>query len=137
MTLFYFLYQFSRHTVVIFHQVLNEDLGCASYLLADSGEAIVVDPRWDVDVYLGLAERARARIAHVVDTHDHAAHAPGRGRLARRTGARVHRPGGPGDLAPGDELRAGSIRLTAMATPGHRPEHVSLLVCDEQRGEGP
>jgi hydroxyacylglutathione hydrolase len=40
---------------MLFRQVLNEDLGCASYLLADAGEAIVVDPRWDVDVYLDIA----------------------------------------------------------------------------------
>ncbi|MCW2968791.1 MAG: beta-lactamase-like protein, partial [Solirubrobacteraceae bacterium] len=65
-----------------FHQVLNDELGCASYLLADGGEAIVVDPRWDVDVYLELAARAGARITHAVDTHDHADHVSGRGRLA-------------------------------------------------------
>ncbi|MDX6639865.1 MAG: hypothetical protein QOF12_876, partial [Solirubrobacteraceae bacterium] len=61
-----------------FHQVLNDELGCASYLLADGGEAIVVDPRWDIEVYLELATRASARITHVVDTHDHADHVSGR-----------------------------------------------------------
>lgn len=74
-----------------FHQVLNDDLGCASYLLADDGEAIVVDPRWDVDIYVELAAKAGARIVHVVETHDHADHVSGRGRLARRSGALAHR----------------------------------------------
>ena len=117
-----------------FHQVLNEDLGCASYLLADGDEAVVVDPRWEVGVYLELAARAGARITHVVDTHHHADHVSGRGRLVRRTGATVH---APGDLRPGEELRAGRVRLTALATPGHRPEHVSFAVRDEARGGEP
>ena len=121
-----------------FHQVLNDELGCASYLLADRGEAIVVDPRWDVDIYLELAAGAGARIVHVVETHDHADHVSGRGRLTRRTGALAHRPHRDGDPAapgmrPGDELRAGRIRMTAIATPGHRPEHLSLLVSDGER----
>ena len=121
-----------------FHQVLNDELGCASYLLADRGEAIVVDPRWDVDIYLELAASAGARIVHVVETHDHADHVSGRGRLTRRTGALAHRPHRDGDQAapgmrPGDELRAGRIRMTAIATPGHRPEHLSLLVSDGER----
>ena len=121
-----------------FHQVLNDELGCASYLLADGGEAIVVDPRWDVDIYLELAGAIDARIVHVVETHDHADHVSGRGRLIRRTGAEAHRPhreGQPGScgLCPGDELRAGRIRMRAIATPGHRPEHLSLLVSDGER----
>jgi len=121
-----------------FHQVMNEELGCASYLLADSGEAIVVDPRWDVDVYLELASNAGARIVHVVETHDHADHVSGRGRLVRRTGAQAHQPhhagepGSPG-LRCGDEVRAGRICMRAIATPGHRPEHLSLLVSDGER----
>jgi hydroxyacylglutathione hydrolase len=118
-----------------FHQVLNDELGCASYLLADGGEAVVVDPRWDVEAYLNLAERAGARITHVVDTHDHADHVSGRGRLQRLTGAAVHRPGA--GLSAGAELRAGQVRLTALSTPGHRPEHFALVVVDEARGPAP
>src|SRR4051794_22165573 len=106
-----------------FHQVLNDELGCASYLLADRGEAIVVDPRWDVDIYLGLARAAGARITYVVDTHDHADHVSGRGRLARLTGAVALRPGQ--SLPDQTVLRAGRIRLTALHSPGHRPEHVA------------
>src|SRR3954471_3316764 len=97
-----------------FHQVLNEELGCASYLLADGGEAIVVDPRWDVAVYLDLARACGARIVYAIDTHDHADHVSGRGRLARLTGCVALRPGSP--LADASELRAGHIRLTALAT---------------------
>ena len=118
-----------------FHQVLNDELGCASYLLADGGEAIVVDPRWDIGIYLELAARDGARITHVVDTHDHADHVSGRGRLGRLTGAAPRRPGA--GLRAGDELRAGRIVVRALATPGHRPEHLALVVTDEARGPEP
>src|SRR4051794_9858572 len=118
-----------------FHQVLNDELGCASYLLADGGEAIVVDPRWDVDVYLELARAANARIVYAVDTHDHADHVSGRGRLARLTGCVALRPGPA--LSEDTELRVGRVRLTAMTTPGHRPEHLAFIVVDEARGEHP
>jgi glyoxylase-like metal-dependent hydrolase (beta-lactamase superfamily II)/rhodanese-related sulfurtransferase len=127
---------------VLFRQVLYQDLGCASYFLGDAGEAIVVDPRWDIAPYLEIAESEHLRIAHVIDTHDHADHVSGRLRLAQATGARSYRPGpsedGTGDaVAPGDEIIAGSVCLTAVATPGHRPEHLTFLVSDLSRGPEP
>ncbi|MGA2755868.1 MAG: rhodanese-like domain-containing protein [Solirubrobacteraceae bacterium] len=127
---------------MLFAQILNRDLGCASYLLADGGEAIVVDPRWEVEVYRELARREGLRITHVIDTHDHADHISGRARLASLTGAHAHRPArdgetADGDLADGDVLSAGSLRVTALATPGHRPEHLALAVCDRSRALEP
>src|SRR3954454_15140306 len=118
-----------------FHQVLNEALGCASYFLADGGEAIVVDPRWDVAVYLDLARRCGARIVYAIDTHDHADHVSGRGRLSRLTGCAALRPGPT--LPDGAEVRVGRVRLTALATPGHRPDHMAFVVTDESRGDQP
>src|SRR3954466_294555 len=118
-----------------FHQVLNEELGCASYLLADGGEAIVVDARWDVDFYLDLARACGARIVYAIDTHDHADHVSGRGRLARLTGCATLRPGPTLPEAP--EVGAGRVRLTALATPGHRPEHMAFVVTDESRSDQP
>jgi hydroxyacylglutathione hydrolase len=127
---------------LLFRQVLYRDLGCASYLLGDAGEAIVVDPRWDIEPYLEIAEAEHLRITHVLDTHDHADHVSGRLRLAEATGARTYRPGPRGDgvgevLLAGDEILAGSVCLTAVATPGHRPEHLALLVSDLSRGPEP
>ena len=119
---------------MLFRQILHRDLGCASYLLADSGEALVVDPRWDIDVYLELAATERLRIAHVLDTHDHADHVSGRSRLAKAARAQ---PYPPGALAPGDALTVGSLRIAALSTPGHRPEHVSFVVADLSRGSEP
>jgi len=127
---------------MFFRQVLYRDLGCASYVLGDGGEAIVVDPRFDIDVYLDIAREEGVEIAHVVDTHDHADHISGRARLAARTGARPHRPARPGDprkedLAPDEELRVGNVRVRALATPGHRPEHLALVARDDSRSSEP
>jgi hydroxyacylglutathione hydrolase len=127
---------------VLFRQVLYHDLGCASYLLGDAGEAIVIDPRWDVAPYLEIAQAEHLRISHVIDTHDHADHVSGRLRLAEATGARAYRPGPREDgatdvVVAGDEILAGSVRITAMATPGHRPEHLTFVVADLSRGPEP
>ncbi len=127
---------------MFFRQVLYPDLGCASYVLGDGGEAAVVDPRWDIDVYLEIARTERLEIRHVIDTHDHADHVSGRGRLARVTGARAYRPGAwdeqrPDAIIPGHEISVGAIRLHALATPGHRPEHLAFAITDLSRGTEP
>ena len=123
---------------MFFRQVLYRDLGCASYVLGDAGEAVVVDPRWDIGVYLDIARTERLRIVGVIDTHDHADHVSGRLRLAQATGARAYRPqegrdGSPDRISPGDEIVCGSFRLRALATPGHRPEHLTFAVADLSR----
>jgi hydroxyacylglutathione hydrolase len=126
---------------LFFRQVLYGDLGCASYMLGDGGEAVVVDPRWDVDAYLEIARTERLRITVVLDTHDHADHVSGRFRLAALTGARSYRAAPAGDwppdgIAAGQEIAVGALRLQAIATPGHRPEHLAFAVSDLSRGSG-
>ncbi len=124
---------------MFFKQVLYEDLGCASYVVADEGEAVVVDPRWDIDVYLEIARGEELQIAYVLDTHDHADHVSGRRRLARITGARSYHAVLPSDgaedgIRPGDEIAVGSVRVRAVPAPGHRPEHIVFAVADLTRG---
>jgi hydroxyacylglutathione hydrolase len=128
---------------LFFREVLNEDLGCASYLIADGGEAAVVDPKWEIEEYLEIAAENGFDITRIVETHNHADHVSGRGRLAAATGAKIHVSKDAGvdyehsPLADGDEIAVGGARLAAMATPGHRPEHVSILVRDTTRSEEP
>ncbi len=113
-----------------FRQILHDDLGCASYLIADHGEAAVIDPKWEIDEYLREAARAGAEIRHVLETHNHADHVSGRCRLAAATGAELHvpdRPGRPG-VREGYVVRVGEVELVALASPGHRPEHVAYAV---------
>ena len=77
---------------MIFRQVTHDDLGCASYLIGDEheGVAAVVDPRFEIDEYLALARYLGVRIEHVLETHNHADHVSGHGRLAAATGATIH-----------------------------------------------
>lgn len=127
---------------MFFRQVLYRDLGCASYVIGDDGEAIVVDPRWDIDVYLEIAAEEHLRITHVIDTHDHADHVSGRPRLVQATGAQPHRAGTADDRAPdliraGEQIAVGSVQVRALAAPGHRPEHLTFAVADLKRSDEP
>ncbi|HXV56713.1 MAG TPA: rhodanese-like domain-containing protein [Gaiellaceae bacterium] len=128
---------------MFFRQVLHEDLGCASYVVADGGEAAVIDPKWDVEDYLALAEEHGFEITRILETHNHADHVSGKGRLARATGATIHVPAGAGvayehePLADGESVSVGEATITALATPGHRPEHTAYLVADRRRGDEP
>jgi hydroxyacylglutathione hydrolase len=71
---------------MFFRQVLHEDLGCASYVLADSGEAAVIDPKWEIDDYLALADEHGFEFRHILETHNHADHVSGKGPSRRRRG---------------------------------------------------
>jgi hydroxyacylglutathione hydrolase len=131
---------------MIFRRFYDDGLAQASYLIGctSAGEAVVVDPLRDVEQYLAAAEAERLRITAVTETHIHADFLSGSRELAARTGARLHlsAEGGPdwqyasaqADgarlLHDGDEIVLGNVRLRAMHTPGHTPEHVSFLVTD-------
>ena len=116
---------------MLFAQVLNDDLGCASYVVAmrATGAAVVVDPHLAIDPILGEVDRLGARLVRTVETHTHADHVSGHGRLALDLGipvsihpaAEVSYPHDP--LADGDELEIGTVVLRCIHTPGHRPEH--------------
>jgi rhodanese-related sulfurtransferase/glyoxylase-like metal-dependent hydrolase (beta-lactamase superfamily II) len=128
---------------VLFRQVIHEDLGCASYLVGDvdAGVAAVVDPQWDIEPYLRLSRLHGVTITDVIETHNHADHVSGHGRLARATGASIHisetaEAEYPHEsLGDGAVLRLGEVEIEALHTPGHRPEHTSLLLRDRGRGE--
>jgi hydroxyacylglutathione hydrolase len=128
---------------VFFRQILHEDLGCASYLVADGGEAAVIDPKWDVEDYLELAGEHGFEITHILETHNHADHVSGKGRLQKATGATIHVPAGAGvsfnhdPMADGDAVTVGDVRIAALATPGHRPEHTAYVISDAARGGEP
>ena len=127
---------------MLFRQVIHEDLACGSYLVGDerAGVAAVVDPQWDIDPYVRLSRLHGVRIEHVLETHNHADHVSGHGRLARATGATIHihelaeaeYPHEP--FTDGWTLRIGDLEIVAVHTPGHRPEHTSFVLRDAARG---
>jgi hydroxyacylglutathione hydrolase len=130
---------------MLFRQIIHEDLGCASYLVADrdAGIAAVIDPQWDIEPYGQLVRLHGVRIEHVLETHNHADHVSGHGRLARTTGATIH----VHELAEAEYpheaftdgwvLELGEVSIEAIHTPGHRPEHTAFLLRDASRGGAP
>ena len=130
---------------MLFAQILNGDLGCASYLVGceEAGEAVVVDPPYAIEEVLAEAERLEVRIVRTLETHTHADHVSGHGRLALEhdvpvsihPAARaeyVHDP-----LEDGAEVTVGNVTLRCIHTPGHRPEHCCLAVVDRTRADEP
>jgi glyoxylase-like metal-dependent hydrolase (beta-lactamase superfamily II)/rhodanese-related sulfurtransferase len=121
-------------------------LGClahASYMLGSEGEAVIVDPQRDVDIYLKAAEQHGLKIRHIFETHLHADFVSGHIELAGRTGATIY-IGAKADatfphvaLQEGSELRLGKLRITALETPGHTPEGMCLVITDEEKSTRP
>ena len=130
---------------MLFQQFLNDDLGCAAYLVGDehAGVAVVVDPPYYVDPLLAAAERHDVRLVGALETHTHADHVSGHGRLALERGVPIHIhrdaeatfPHEP--LDDGSEIEVGDVLLRTIHTPGHRPEHCCFVVIDRSRGEEP
>ncbi len=130
---------------MILRQITHDDLGCASYLIGDesAGVAAVVDPRFEIDVYLAMSRYMNVRIEHILETHNHADHISGHGRLAVATGAMIHinrlaeAEYGHEPFDDGWELELGSVVVRALHTPGHRPEHTAFVLTDTARGDEP
>jgi glyoxylase-like metal-dependent hydrolase (beta-lactamase superfamily II) len=130
---------------MILRQITHDDLGCASYLIGDedAGVAAVVDPKLDIDEYLRLARYFGVSIEHILETHNHGDHVSGHGRLAAATGASIHIQEAAGPdyeheaFGDGWELELGTVRVRAVHTPGHRPEHTAFTLADSQRGPEP
>jgi hydroxyacylglutathione hydrolase len=121
-------------------------LGClshASYLLASEGEAVVVDPQRDVDLYLkGAADHGFA-IRHIFETHLHADFVSGHKELAARTSAKIYMGAQAGakfaHVPVGDrfELKFGKASICVLETPGHTPESICLVVTDQEKSISP
>jgi hydroxyacylglutathione hydrolase len=131
----------------------DETLAQASYLVGcqSTGEALVIDPNRDVDVYIEAVEREQLRLTHVTETHIHADFVSGARELAARTGAQLLLSDEGGDdwryrfaardratlLRDGDSFKVGNIRIEVLHTPGHTPEHISLLLTDGAASDRP
>ena len=137
---------------MLLERIYDEDLAQASYLIGcqASGEALVIDPRRDLGEVLSRAQAHGLRIVAVTETHIHADYLAGTRELAAATGATVYvsDEGGP-DWTYGPEfdgavrmkdghcIRIGNLTVEAVHTPGHTPEHMSLLVTDGPQAAEP
>ncbi len=117
-------------------------LGDRSYLAHDGRVAFVIDPQRDIDRVLELAASERVRITHVFETHLHNDYLTGGLALAKATGAAYY-------VNADDEVRfertpirdndvvevSPSLRVRAIATPGHTYTHLSYaLEADGESG---
>jgi len=130
---------------VLFTQFVDDDLGCGSYLVGDEHAriAVVVDPAYAIERYLEESRRRDVHLVGVLETHTHADHVSGHGRLALEHGLPVwvheaadaaypHEP-----LVDGTEIELGDVLVRTVHTPGHRPEHCAFAVIDRSRGDEP
>jgi hydroxyacylglutathione hydrolase len=121
-------------------------LGClahASYMLGSEGEAVVVDPQRDVEIYLKAADDRGLKIAHIFETHLHADFVSGHIELAARTGATIHISAKAEATFPhaamqdGTAVKIGKLQITALETPGHTLEGLCLVITDEEKSAKP
>ena len=134
---------------MLLHRFYDEDLAQASYLIGcqAEGEALVVDPRRDIDDYLEMAAHHNMKIVAVTETHMHADYLSGSRELAEATGATLYVSGEGGKdwqygfegerLHDRDTITLGNITVEARHTPGHTPEHLSFLVTDGAFADSP
>lgn len=130
---------------LVLEQINVEGLAQLSYIVGDdkAGVAAIIDPRRDVDVYLQRAREIGVRLIASIETHIHADFVSGSHELKARMGVPIY--GGKTEdyqfdahqLQEGDEIKIGSVTLRALHTPGHTPEHISLLIYDAKQGEEP
>ncbi len=124
-------------------QFVNEGLGNSSYLLGSTktGEAVIIDPQRDVDIYIEEAKVAGLKIKFSLETHLHADFVSGSRELANTAGATIvasalanlqyaHLP-----LREGDHIEIGEIIIEVIETPGHSPEHISFLAREQDKKE--
>jgi hydroxyacylglutathione hydrolase len=130
----------------------DKKLAQASYMIGDeqTGEALVIDPARDIRPYLEAAHQEKVRIAQVAETHIHADFASGGRELAHQTGARLYLSAmGGADwqyaipdknvtlLHDGDAFQVGAVRVEALHTPGHTPEHLVFQITDSAAASRP
>jgi len=121
--------------IMIFSRVKSEGLAHLSYFIGSKGEALVVDPRRDVDVYLDIARRNCMHIKYVLETHRNEDYVIGSMELKARTGCTIFHgkrlPFKYGNgIGDGDELEIGDLLVRALETPGHTPESITYALYD-------
>ncbi len=134
---------------MFFQHVYEKGLAQASYVIGcqATGEALVIDPKRDIDTYMEIARREKLKITRVTETHIHADFLSGARELAAATGAGLLLSDEGGSdwqyqydhvgLKDDQEFRIGNLKFRVLHTPGHTPEHISFLLTDLPAGDHP
>ncbi|EXJ14792.1 MBL fold metallo-hydrolase [Imhoffiella purpurea] len=130
---------------MFFKQFYLESLGHASYFVGseETGDAFVLDVRRDVDTYFQTAREQGMRIRYACDTHQHndyltgICELPERGDIELLSGARAELGYAVTPMDDGQRLEMGEVSIEFLHTPGHTPEHISLVLTDRSRGDEP
>ena len=134
---------------MFFQQVYEKSLAHFSYVIGCqmTGEAIVIDPKRDIDTYLEIAEAENLSIKYIAETHIHADYLSGSQELAHVTGAQLllSDEGGANwqydfphiGLKDGDSIKVGNLVFDILHTPGHTPESISFLLTDTMASPEP
>jgi len=113
--------------------MIAEGSGCCSYFLGSGNEFILVDPLMDVDRFMKSAELRDGKIVGVIDTHVHADHLSGSREIQKLVGCPLYM----NETSPvkfpfvplkEKEYYLAGLNVRVIHTPGHAPEHISLLV---------
>lgn len=122
--------------------VKSEIVSHLSYIVASKGEAFVVDPRRDCDIYIEISKEWGVKIKDIFETHRNEDYVIGSIELSKLTGAEVHHgPGLPwryGHVNREDEeFKIGQLKIVALHTPGHSPDSTCYALYDMESGDKP
>lgn len=134
---------------MFFQHIYEKGLAQGSYVIGcqSTGEAMVIDPKRDIDTYLEIAKKNHLKITHITETHIHADFLSGARELAAATGAKLYLSdeGGEGwyyefpheGLKDGDKIKVGNLIFDVLHTPGHTPESLTFVLTDTRAADKP
>lgn len=124
---------------MVVEQNYTSCLAQGAYYIESDGEAAVIDPLREYAPYIERAQKDKAAIKYIFETHFHADFVSGHVDLAEKTGARIvfgpHAETGYNShvAADGEEFKIGRLTIKVLHTPGHTLESTTYLLLDEQR----
>ena len=127
----------------MFYQAVKSDIvSHLSYIAASKGEALVIDPRRDCDIYLEIAQNWGVSIKDIFETHRNEDYVIGSIELSKLTGAKIHHgpslPWKYGEVTrDGEEFKIGLLKIIVLHTPGHSPDSTCYALIDTESGDKP